>query len=116
MAAYSKPDFPMAWAWQNVSALTADIATTGATCVWVGPPWGSEGGKYGKTFDRVELMSQFLGNNVAPCVYLDSLRLSKKGEWGTTDGQHLTLPAYKAWGTAIADAIKTLPALAGQLK
>jgi lysophospholipase L1-like esterase len=48
--------------------------------------------------------------NVAPCSYIDSLSLSKPGQWVTTDGQHFTVAGYKSWGGAIADAMSKLPA------
>lgn len=111
MAAYDKPNFPKTWAWQQVTGLTGAIAATGTKCVWVGPAWGSEGGKYGKTYARAELMSTFLAANAAPCSYVDSLKLSPKGQWATIDGQHLTTTGYQQWGAAIGKAISTLPAV-----
>lgn len=105
MAGYDKPVFPKAWTWQHVTALTKAVAQTGTACVWVGPAWGTEGGKYQKTFERVKLMSSFLESNVAPCEYIDSLTFSKPGQWATTDGQHFTASGYKAWGTAAANAL-----------
>lgn len=111
LASYKQPSFPRAWAWQQVTALTKEIAAAGTACVWVGPAWGSEGGKYGKTFDRVRTTSDFLASNVAPCVYVDSLKLSKPGQWRTIDGQHFTSTGYKEWGQAIANAIAASPAV-----
>ena len=110
MAAYDKPNFPKSWAWQQVTGLTGAIAATGTKCVWVGPAWGSEGGKYGKTYARAELMSTFLAANAAPCSYVDSLKLSTKGQWATIDGQHLTATGYQQWGAAIGKAIADAPA------
>ena len=55
-------------------------------------------------------MSKFLASNVAPCSYIDSLSFSKPGHWITTDGQHFTVAGYKAWGTAIGNALGQLPA------
>jgi hypothetical protein len=108
MAGYTKPDFPKTWAWQQTTSLVKAISDTGTKCAWVGPAWGSEGGKYGKTFPRVELMSKFLSVNTAPCAYIDSLKFSKKGQWATIDGQHLTDTGYKQWGDSIAKAIDAL--------
>ncbi len=105
MAGYDKPVFPKAWAWQHVSALTKVVAQSGTPCAWVGPAWGTEGGKYQKTFERAKLMSTFLEGNVAPCEYIDSLQFSKPGEWATTDGQHFTASGYKAWGAAVTNAL-----------
>jgi len=110
MAGY-KSEFPRAWAWQQVTSLSKEIASTGAACVWVGPPWGSEGGQYGKTYARVKVMSDFLAANVAPCRYIDSLKLSNPGVWTTVDGQHFTHSAYLAWSQGIARALADLPAL-----
>lgn len=106
---YSNPSFPKTWAWQQVSGLTKAIAATGTPCVWVGPAWGSEGGKYKKTFSRVREVNAFLAGNVAPCTYVDSTQLSKPGEWATTDGQHFTVSGYQQWGAALAKKIEALP-------
>jgi hypothetical protein len=108
MAGY-KSEFAKAWAWQQVSSLSKEIASTGTPCIWVGPPWGSEGGQYGKTYARVKVMSDFLAANVSPCKYVDSLKLSRQGQWATVDGQHFTADGYKAWSQAIAKAIGELP-------
>jgi hypothetical protein len=110
MASYDKPDFPKAWAWQSVTGLTKAIAATGTKCAWVGPAWGKAGGMYGKNDARTQLMSRFLASNVAPCTYIDSLTMSKPGQWVTTDGQHFTVAGYKSWGNAIGDALAKLPA------
>ena len=105
MAAYTNPELPKTWIWKEVSTLTKDIKKLGVSCVWVGPAWGSESGKYGKTFSRVKDMSAYLSGIVAPCTYIDSLTMSKPGEWGTIDGQHLTSSGYASWGKAIGDSI-----------
>lgn len=109
MASYKQQSFSKAWAYQQTSELTKDIASTGTTCVWVGPAWGSEGGKFGKTFARVKSVSAFFASNVAPCTYIDSLKFSKPGQWRTIDGQHFTPSGYKDWGKDIADAIASVP-------
>jgi hypothetical protein len=106
---YGKDDFPKSWAWQQVTALTQDLAAKKTKCVWVGPVWGTEGGKYQKSFSRVKQLSSFLSVNVAPCSYIDSLTFSKPGEWATVDGQHLTTTGYKYWGSAIMKSLVTLP-------
>lgn len=111
IAAYSQPTLPKAWAWQHVTAFTQEVSKTGTTCVWVGPAWGTEGGKYKKTFARVKQVSAFLESNVAPCHYIDSLTLSKPGEWATTDGQHFTRSGYEAWGKALTHQFVNLPAV-----
>ncbi|MBB3258150.1 hypothetical protein F4827_003018 [Paraburkholderia bannensis] len=106
---YGKDDFPKTWAWQQVTALTQDLAASKTACVWVGPVWGTEGGKYQKTFARVKQLSSFLATNVAPCSYIDSTTFSKPGEWATVDGQHLTTTGYKYWGGDIMKALEKLP-------
>jgi hypothetical protein len=111
IASYDNPEFPKTWAWKQVTDLTKAIAATNAACVWVGPAWGTEGGKYGKNFKRVEEVSKFLAENVAPCTFVDSTKFSQPGEWKTIDGQHLTGTNYKKWGAAITEAIvATAPA------
>jgi hypothetical protein len=105
MAGYGQHDFPRAWIYQQVHALTGRIATDNIPCVWVGPPWGSEGTSFHKTFARVKEMSEFLSTAVAPCRFIDSTQFSKEGEWPTIDGQHLTSAGYKAWGADIAASV-----------
>jgi len=110
IAGYDNPNFPKAWAWQQVRSLTKAISATNTPCVWIGPSWGNEGGHYSRTFARVQLVSKFLETGAAPCRYIDSLKLSKPGEWATTDGQHLTAVGYQRWGAALAKQIGALPA------
>ncbi|HVH82099.1 MAG TPA: SGNH/GDSL hydrolase family protein, partial [Stellaceae bacterium] len=105
MAGYGQKDFPQAWIYQQVHALTGRVAAQNVPCVWVGPPWGSEGSSYHKTFDRVKQMSEFLATAVAPCRFIDSTQFSKPGEWPTIDGQHLTGSGYKAWAGDIGQSI-----------
>ncbi|MBV8776072.1 MAG: SGNH/GDSL hydrolase family protein [Alphaproteobacteria bacterium] len=113
MAGYGQASFPQGWIYQQVHALTGRIAAHNVPCVWVGPPWGSEGSSYHKTFARVKEMSEFLATAVAPCRFIDSTQFSKQGEWPTIDGQHLTASGYKAWGADIAAALdKIAPELA----
>jgi hypothetical protein len=115
MAAYDQPSLSRSWIWHQVSTLTRGIKASGASCVWVGPPWGSEGGKFGKTYGRVAEMSAYLADIVAPCAYIDSLKLSHKGEWGTIDGQHFTSAGYRAWGRALGAAIAS-PEILGTVR
>jgi len=104
MAGY-KQDFPKVWIWQQVTALTKEIAKTGASCMWVGPAWGTEGGSFGKNFARVQQMSTLLASTVAPCEYIDSLKFSKQGQWPTSDGQHFTAAGYDLWGSEIVKSV-----------
>jgi lysophospholipase L1-like esterase len=112
MAGYGQKELPQAWIYQQVHALTGRIAAQNIPCGWVGPPWGSEGTSFHKTFDRVKQMSEFLATAVAPCKFIDSTRFTKPGEWPTIDGQHLTASGYKAWG---ADIARSLDQMAPQL-
>ena len=105
MAGYDKAAFMKTWAWQNTTQFTKAIAATGTACVWIGPSWGTEGGKYKKNFARVQQVSSFLSSNVKPCTYINSLELSKPGEWPMVDGQHFTESGYKSWGKALTQAI-----------
>ena len=109
MAGYDKGSFMKTWAWQNTTQLTKAISTAGTACVWIGPAWGTEGGKYKKSYARVEQVSNFLASNVKPCSYINSLDLSKPGEWPTVDGQHFTESGYQQWGKALTQAISTDP-------
>ena len=106
MAGY-KQDFPKVWIWQQVTTLSKEIAKTGASCVWVGPAWGTEGGPFGKNFARVQQMSNLLASTVAPCEYIDSLKFSKQGQWPTSDGQHFTAAGYDLWGSEIVKNVLT---------
>lgn len=107
MAGYKNVTLPKKWIWDQVRTLTDGIKSSGASCVWVGPAWGSEGGKYGKTFSRSQEMADYLADIVSPCIYINSLKMAKPGEWGTLagDGQHYTNEGYQSWGTAIANQI-----------
>lgn len=105
MAAYKNTVFPKKWVWTQVNALTTAIKSSGVSCVWVGPPLGSQGGIFGKNFARVKEISDYLAEIVYPCIYIDSLKMSRPGEWQTLDGMHLTHSGYQAWGNAIASEI-----------
>ena len=109
MGSYDNPAFPKAWAWQGVSSLTKEIASTKTTCVWVGPAYGKAGGKYNKMDDRVERANRFLASAVSPCTYIDSLRFAKPGQWRTFDGQHFTADGYEAWSKSIVGQLGGLP-------
>ncbi len=108
MGGYGRAALPQAWIYGKVRALTTAIKAQNVACIWVGPPWGSEGSGYMKTHARVREMSDFLAQAVAPCTYIDSTTFSKQGEWPTTDGQHFSRSGYLAWGKSIADSIVRL--------
>jgi len=116
MASYDNETFPRAWGWQGITGLTKEIAATQTPCVWVGPAWGTPGGKYFKNDKRVEFMAGFLEKNVAPCVFIDSLKFSKPGQWATVDGQHFNLAGYQAWSANITKALAALPVVQGLKK
>ena len=109
MGGYGTGSFMKTWAWQNTTQLTKAISGSGTACVWIGPAWGTEGGKYKKDFARVKQVSSFLASNVQPCDYINSLTMSKPGEWPTVDGQHFTASGYKQWGQALTQAIEAAP-------
>lgn len=112
MAGYDRPVLPKAWVRDQVKILTDGIKATGLKCIWVGPAWGTEGGDNGKSYPRAKEISDFLADNVAPCIYISSLKMSKPGEWapiqhgaGHFDGQHFMKEGYQAWGRAITNEI-----------
>jgi hypothetical protein len=57
------------WIRQQVGGLTAKIAASRISCVWVGPTWGQDQGSYHKTTAEVQQMSQLLSASVSPCTY-----------------------------------------------
>lgn len=107
MASYRSAVMPRAWIQEEVSALTEGIKKSNVSCVWVGPPWGREGGKFRKTYSRAKEMSDYLANIVSPCIYIDSLKMSAQGEWRSNDGVHFMIEGYQAWGSAIVNQIVT---------
>lgn len=109
IGSYKNPEFPKSWAYQQVTSLTKAIADTGTACYWVGPGWGTEGGRFGKTYKRVEELNQFLSQNVAPCTYIDSTKFAQPGEWKTIDGQHYLSNGYKQWAEAITQVLVNNP-------
>lgn len=109
IGSYTNPEFPKAWAYQQVSALTKAISETGTACYWVGPGWSNTPGRFNKTNERVQVVNAFLAENTAPCTYIDSTKFSQPGEWKTIDGQHYTANYYKQWGEAISNAIANNP-------
>jgi hypothetical protein len=106
MAGYGQvPELPKDWIAQNVREILTPVRADHVPCVWVGPPWGTEGGPSNKTFARVKELSDYLSSRVAPCHYVDSLSFEKPGEWPTYDGEHLTVESYQVWGKDIADQV-----------
>jgi len=105
MGGYGSPQLPKAWIYEQVHALAGRIAAANAACVWVGPVYGDVNSPYHKANDRVQELSQFLSQSVAPCKYIDSTRFAQPGQWPTTDGQHLTAAGYRQWGADIAQSV-----------
>jgi hypothetical protein len=109
MAGYGvTADLPRTLIRAQVSDLTRLISASKIFCIWIGPPWGAEGGKWKKTFSRVEELSDYLSHIVAPCHYVNSLALSKPGEWPTLDGVHLTPAGYQLWAKQLVKSITQL--------
>lgn len=110
LANYGKPDgFDKSWISKEAWTLTKDLTQMQVSCVWVGPAWGTDGFPAGKTNARVKEVSDFLATRVKPCSYIDSLTMSKPGQWKTSDGQHFYAEGYKAWSDAILKSIQQLP-------
>jgi lysophospholipase L1-like esterase len=61
-------------------------------------------------------MAGFLEKNVAPCIFIDSLKFSKPGQWATVDGQHFNQAGYQAWSANITKALAALPLVQGLKK
>jgi hypothetical protein len=104
------PNLPKEWIGFEVQEMLKPITAHKLPCVWVGPPWGSEGGASNKTFARVKDLSAYLSQIVHPCRYVDSLRFSQPGQWPTFDGEHLTPDSYRLWGADITEATVKLAA------
>lgn len=104
------PTLPKDWISFEVQEMLKPVEAAKLPCVWVGPPWGTEGGTSNKTFARVKDLSDYLSQIVYPCRYIDSLRFSQPGQWATFDGEHLTPDSYRIWGADIADATVRLSA------
>ncbi len=111
MAGYGVlPELPRDWINQQVRELLLPVEARHLPCIWVGPPWGSEGGPSKKTFARVKELSDYLSTIVSPCRYIDSLKFSQPGQWPTYDGEHLTPDSYKLWGADIANEVVKIAA------
>lgn len=106
MADYKQMSLPVNWIHQETRDLVDAISAEHVACIWIGTSWGQEGGPFGKNFARVQQLSDVLTSSVAPCGYINSLKLSKPGEWATIDGQHHTTQAYALWGRALVSEIE----------
>ncbi|HEX5319751.1 MAG TPA: SGNH/GDSL hydrolase family protein [Stellaceae bacterium] len=99
------PTLPRALIDEQVRELLIPIKSRNLPCIWIGPPWGTEGGPYKKTNARLKEVSDYLAQVVAPCKYIDSTQFSKPGEWPTRDGIHLTLQATRVWDNHLITSI-----------
>jgi hypothetical protein len=106
MAGYGvTPRLPRDLIADQVEELLIPIKARNLPCIWIGPPWGTEGGPYKKTFGRVKEASDYLSQIVAPCHYVDSLKFSQPGQWPTRDGLHLTDQGTEAWDKYLVSSI-----------
>ena len=109
VANYANPFMDKNWALQEITKLTRVVEDSKVTCIFIGPPWGAEGGKSKKSNFRVRETNELLKTSVKPCKYIDSLKMSRPGEWSTTDGMHLIQKDYKDWATKVMQEIQQLP-------
>lgn len=106
MAGYGTlPELPKDWISYETAEILQPITAHHLPCIWVGPPWGTEGGPSNKTFARVHELSDYLSTIVYPCRFVDSLRFSQPGQWPTFDGEHLTPDSYRLWAADITNAV-----------
>jgi hypothetical protein len=105
MAAYGSKTMPKDWILSNVGALVAEVKAANLPCIWVGPPWGTEGGPLIKTFVRVRELADVIQSASAPCRFVDSTTFAKPGEWRTFDGVHYTPDSYQKWSAEITRVI-----------
>jgi hypothetical protein len=106
MAGYGvTPSLPRDLIASQVHDLLRPIVERKLPCIWIGPPWGTEGGVYKKTNARVKELSDFLSSIVTPCHYVDSLAFAQPGQWSTIDGVHLTIGTTRIWDNDIVRSI-----------
>ena len=99
------PTLPRDLIAEQVRELLDSVKARNLPCIWVGPPWGTEGGPYKKTYQRVKELSDYLSQVVAPCHYVDSLKFSQPGQWPTRDGLHLTEQGNEVWDKYLVSSI-----------
>lgn len=106
MAGYRETtSLPRAEIAAQVRQLLHPVEARNLPCVWIGPPWGTDGGLWQKTDTRVRQLSDYLSQIVSPCHYIDSLRFSAPGQWHTIDGVHLTATATRLWDNDLVSSI-----------
>jgi hypothetical protein len=106
------PNLPRDVIGYQVPRLLEPVKAHDLPCIWIGPPWGTDGGPYKKTNARVKELSDYLSQIVAPCHYIDSLKFSRPGQWATTDGIHLKEEPAQIWDD---DLIRSIVAIARKL-
>jgi lysophospholipase L1-like esterase len=99
------PELPKDFIAKQVNDLLQPVRADKIGCIWIGPPWGTEGGAYKKTFTRVKALSDYLSQIVQPCHYVDSLLASSPGAWPTIDGVHFTASGTRQWDNYIISSI-----------
>ena len=99
------PNVPRDLIAEQVHDLLVPIKARHLPCIWIGPPWGTEGGPYKKTNLRVKEVSDYLSQIVGPCHYINSLRFSQPGQWPTRDGLHLTEAGTEMWDKYLVSSI-----------
>jgi len=102
------PQLPRDFISKQVTELLQPIKSQKLDCIWIGPPWGTEGGAYKKTFTRVKELSDYLSQIVTPCRYVDSLLSSPPGRWPTIDGVHLTPASTRLWDAYVIQSISNI--------
>lgn len=106
MAGYGlMPALPRQLISDQVNRLLAPIKARNLPCIWIGPPWGNDGGVLKKTNVRVKEISDYLPQVVSPCRYIDSLSFAQPGQWETRDGVHLTMQATQVWDNHLVRSI-----------
>ncbi len=112
MGGYTNDDatFPRSWIWDQASTIAEQIKSGGASCIWVGPPYGQDKSIFPKTPHKVERLDALLKNVVTPCYYVTSLMMGKPGEFQTEDGAHFTAvngrsPGYDHWSKYIMTVV-----------
>jgi hypothetical protein len=111
MAGYgTTSELPRTLIFNQVQELLIPIKARDLPCVWIGPPWGTDGGPYKKTNARVKELSDYLSQIVSPCAYIDSLSFSQPDQWTTRDGVHLTGAAADRWDNDVVRSLEHITA------
>jgi hypothetical protein len=110
LAEYSNAEsLSLLWVGAELAQMNRAVALSKVRCVWIGPSWGEEGFPSRKTFARVSQVSDLIEKRVGSCTYINSLKMSKPGEWLTMDGIHYRNQYYQQWGSKIVEVLEKLP-------